>query len=225
MRSQKTTFAGLQGPFLAGGSILAVWIGLMMMPTSCGRSEPPPPHPAWDAPATTATTKVAPEVATSPVKELVWNHPKAACARLKDFGFDSMTGWLFNGALPPGQNRWCVGGRFGKEPFADHQFNYYVVGSDKWAEAFRLRLQSPRNVGGAAGARAELARMAAKLAETWGMPLNKNFAPFQAAVKAGMPGTWEVDAYYKVEVAKVDGDLVITFFDRRSKPTEGLAAL
>jgi hypothetical protein len=59
MRSKKVTLAGLRGPFLGGGSILTVWLGLMMMPTSCGRSEPPPLHPAWDAPATTTTAAKA----------------------------------------------------------------------------------------------------------------------------------------------------------------------
>jgi hypothetical protein len=63
MRSRKATLAGLKGPFLAGGGLFAAWLGLMAMP-KCDRSEPPPRHDAWDAPAATATATRAEYVKT-----------------------------------------------------------------------------------------------------------------------------------------------------------------
>lgn len=55
----------LKGPLLIVGVTIGGCAGLTVMPSTCGRSEPPPPHPAWDAapaPKTAASQRPAKQV-------------------------------------------------------------------------------------------------------------------------------------------------------------------
>jgi hypothetical protein len=172
------------------------------------------------------------DAALEPKKELPWDDPGAACSRFKEKGF-SMSGWLYNPALPKGQEHWCTNakrrgptGALGDA--AAHEFSYRVVGSSRQAQAFQLKLRLAKGRPGDADARAELAELAGALTDgIGGMRPQKEFAAIKAAIKAGTPGSWPVGGFHRAKFEKRgDGaDLRFTVFDLRSPMREALEAL
>lgn len=165
-------------------------------------------------------------------REPPWDDPRSACSRFTDQGF-SMSGWLYNPALPKGQEHWCTNtkrrgpaGALGGA--ATHEFSYRVVGSSRQAKAFQFKLRLAQGRPGDADARAELAELAGTLTDgIWGMRPQKEFASMQAAIKAGTPGSWPVGSFHRAKFEKRgDGaDLRFTVFDLRSPTREALEAL